>query len=143
MKRAHVAISTVVAALIAGAAFMSRPSPAAQGRSSPETAPSPVERPFGTLREQAATQQDWLRKRLDTFLPALMRKHGVDMWVVPMREYNEDPIFQAVVAPDTFAARRRTIHVFFDKCAAAGTAPLPACVDRIALGGTSQGGVFD
>ena len=35
-----------------------------------------VERPFGTLREQAATQQQWLRKRLDTFLPALMRKYG-------------------------------------------------------------------
>ena len=58
-------------------------------------APAP-ERPFGTLREQAAMQQDWLRKRLDTFLPALMRKHGIDLWVVPMREYNEDPVFSAV-----------------------------------------------
>src|SRR6478736_3406810 len=44
---------------------------------------------------------------------------------------------------DTFAARRRTIYVFFDKCAAAGTAPAPECVERIALGGTSQGGLFD
>ncbi|NBS59819.1 MAG: Xaa-Pro aminopeptidase, partial [Betaproteobacteria bacterium] len=41
-----------------------------------------AERPFGTLREQAAMQQQWLQKRLDTFLPALMRKHGVDLWVV-------------------------------------------------------------
>ena len=31
-------------------------------------------------------QQAWLKKRLDTFLPALMRKHGIDLWVVPMRE---------------------------------------------------------
>jgi hypothetical protein len=38
-----------------------------------------ADRPFGTLREQAALQQAWLRKRLDTFLPALMRTHGVDM----------------------------------------------------------------
>src|SRR5262249_46296146 len=37
----------------------------------------------------------------------------------------------------------RTIYVFFDKCAAAGTPPSPACVERIALGGTSQGGVFE
>src|ERR1700752_3095194 len=76
------------------------------------------DRPFGTLREQAAMQQQWLAKRLDTFLPALMRKHGIDMWVVPMREYNEDPVFPAIAAPETFAARRRTIYVFFDKCAA-------------------------
>jgi Xaa-Pro aminopeptidase len=100
-------------------------------------------RPFGTLREQAAMQQDWLKKRLDTFLPALMRKHGIDMWVVPMREYNEDPVFSAITAPETFAARRRTIYVFFDKCLAANAPAAPACVERIALGGTSQGGVFE
>jgi Xaa-Pro aminopeptidase len=102
-----------------------------------------VDRPFGTLREQAAMQQQWLRKRLDTFLPALMRKYGIDMWVVPMREYNEDPIFLAITSPETFAARRRTIYVFFDTCAAAGTAPTASSVQRIALGGTSQGGVFE
>src|SRR6185503_6350560 len=37
-------------------------------------AESSVRRPFGTLREQAALQQQWLRKRLDTFLPPLMCK---------------------------------------------------------------------
>ena len=105
-------------------------------------AQNPVERPFGTLREQAAMQQDWLQKRLDGFLPGLMRQHGIDLWVVPMREYNEDPVFLAITAPQTFAARRRTIYVFFDKCAAAGTPPAATCVERIALGGSSQGGVF-
>lgn len=105
--------------------------------------PNDVSRPFGTLREQAALQQDWLKKRLETFLPALMRKHAIDFWVAPMREYNEDPIFLAITAPETFAARRRTIYVFFDKCAASGAAPAPACIERLALGGTSQGGVFD
>jgi Xaa-Pro aminopeptidase len=102
-----------------------------------------AERPFGTLREQAALQQQWLKKRLDGFLPALMRKHGIDMWVVPMREYNEDPVFSSITAPETFFARRRTIYVFFDKCAAANTPVTAACIERIALGGTSQGGVFD
>ena len=66
-------------------------------------------RPFGTLQEQAALQQEWLQQRLDTFLPALMRKHDIDMWVIPMREYAEDPVFRALAAPETFAARRRTI----------------------------------
>ena len=101
------------------------------------------ERPFGTLREQAAMQQAWLKQRLDTFLPPLMRKYGIDLWVVPMREYNEDPVFSSIVAPETFAARRRTIYVFFDKCAAAGTPVSATCVERIALGGTTQGGVFE
>jgi hypothetical protein len=105
--------------------------------------PEAPERPFGTLREQAEMQQAWLKKRLDTFLPALMRKHGIDMWVVPMREYNEDPVFRALTAPETFAARRRTIYVFFDRCAASGAAPSASCIERIALGGTSQGGVFE
>ena len=100
-------------------------------------------RPFGTLREQAEMQQRWLKQRLDTILPALLRKHGIDMWVVPMREYNEDPVFSAITAPETFAARRRTIYVFFDACAAGGTPPSVSCVQRIALGGTSQGGVFE
>ena len=102
-------------------------------------------RPFGTMKEQAAFQQAWLVKRLDTFLPALMRKHRVDMWVIPMREYNEDPVFSAITSPTTFAARRRTIYVFFDRCTAGGVEAAPSCnkgIERIALGGTSQGGVF-
>lgn len=113
------------------------------GASASVSAQTPLPRPFGTQREQAAMQQAWLKARLDTFLPALMRKHGVDMWVVSMREYNEDPVFKALVAPETFAARRRTIYVFFDKCAAAGLPLSAACVERIALGGTSQGGLYD
>ena len=105
----------------------------------------PANRPFGTLREQADLQQSWLEKRLKTVLPGLMRKHGVDMWVIPMREYNEDPTFTSLVSPTTFAARRRTIYVFFDKCAADGrTDPGDGtCVERIALGGTSQGGLYE
>ncbi|PYO65356.1 MAG: Xaa-Pro aminopeptidase [Gemmatimonadetes bacterium] len=93
-------------------------------------------RPLGTLREQAAIQQQWLRYRLDSVLPGLMRKHGVSMWVIPMREYNEDPVFWALVSPTTFFARRRTIYVFTDRGADRG-------VERLALGGASQGGVYE
>ncbi len=77
-------------------------------------------RPLGTLREQAAVQQEWLRYRLDSVLPALMRRHGVQLWVVSMREYNEDPVFWSLVSPTTFFARRRTIYVFFDRSAEQG-----------------------
>jgi hypothetical protein len=101
-------------------------------------------RPFGTQREQAELQQRWLKRRMVTVLPSLMRKHGVDMWVMPMREYNEDPTFSSLVSPTTFFARRRTIYVFFDKCAAARTEDPGdgSCIERLALGGSSQGGVY-
>ena len=92
-------------------------------------------RPLGTLRQQADVQQEWLRYRLDSVLPGLMRKHGVQMWVIPMREYNEDPVFWALVSPTTFFARRRTIYVFHDRGPELG-------VERLALGGGTQGGLY-
>ena len=94
------------------------------------------DRPFGTLREQAELQQRWLQERLEVNLPAVMREQGVDMWVVPMREYNEDPVFRALVSATSFAARRRTIYVFFDRGEALG-------VERLALGGGSMGGMYE
>jgi Xaa-Pro aminopeptidase len=98
-------------------------------------------RPFGTLREQAALEQQWLDERMKTVLPSLMKKYGVDMWVVPMREYNEDPVFSSIVSPTTFAARRRTIYLFYDPCAfVRGDCAKP--FERLAMGGTSQGGVY-
>src|SRR5262245_25538046 len=92
-------------------------------------------RPLGTLREQAALRQAWVRWRLDSVLPGLMRRYGVQMWVLPMREYAEDPVFWSIIAPTTFAARRRTIYVFYDRGPERG-------VERLALGGSSQGGLF-
>jgi hypothetical protein len=98
-------------------------------------------RPFGTLREQADLQQRWLDTRMKTVLPALMKKHGVEMWVVPMREYNEDPVFSSIVSPTTMSARRRTIYLFYDPCASM-RADCAKPFERLAMGGTSQGGVF-
>jgi Xaa-Pro aminopeptidase len=87
------------------------------------------------LREQAEIQQQWLKLRLERVLPKLMRKHGVQMWLVICREYNEDPVFFSLVSPTMFAARRRTIYVFFDRGDEKG-------VERLALGGGSQGGLY-
>ncbi len=92
------------------------------------------ERPFGTVQQQERLQQTWLSVRLRRVLPRLMREHGVDMWIVPMREYNEDPVFRALVSPTTMAARRRTIYVFCD----GGEDDF----ERVAIGGTSQGGLY-
>lgn len=96
---------------------------------------SQAPRPLPPMREQAEIQQQWLKLRLDRELPKLMRKHGVQMWLVICREYNEDPVFYSLVSPTVFAARRRTIYVFFDRGEEKG-------VERLALGGGSNGGLY-
>jgi Xaa-Pro aminopeptidase len=100
----------------------------------PESIPARVH-PLPTLRDQAVEQQAWLEARLDRVLPALMTEYGVDMWILSMREYAEDPVFGSITAPTTFAARRRSIYVM--------TRQPDGTVERLALGGTSQGGVFE
>lgn len=92
-------------------------------------------KPVPSLREQAEIQQQWLKLRLERVLPRLMRKHGVAMWLVICREYNEDPVFFSLVSPTVFAARRRTIYVFFDLGSEKG-------IERLALGGGSNGGLY-
>jgi Xaa-Pro aminopeptidase len=87
------------------------------------------------LREQADIQQEWLKLRLERVLPVLMRRHGVQMWLVVCREYNEDPVFFSLVSATQVAARRRTIYVFYDRSEKEG-------VERLALGGGSQGGLY-
>ncbi|HEY0319769.1 MAG TPA: M24 family metallopeptidase [Pyrinomonadaceae bacterium] len=92
-------------------------------------------KPLPSLREQALIQQEWLKARMERVLPALMRKHKVQMWLVICREYNEDPVFFSLVSPTVFAARRRTIYVFYDRGEEKG-------VERLAIGGGSNGGLY-
>ena len=112
---------TLVAALAASAA------------AAPPAAPMPPRLP--PLREQDRIRQEWLKARLERVLPALMRRHGVAMWIVACREYNEDPAFFSLVSPSVMAARRRTILVFHDRGLEEG-------VERLTLGGSSSGGLY-
>jgi hypothetical protein len=111
-----IALALVTGALPAGAAEMPPPLP--------------------DLREQDATLQEWLELRLERVLPSLMRRHGVAMWVVVCREYNEDPVFFSLVSPSTMSARRRTILVFHDRGPEEG-------VERLALGGGGSRGLYE
>ena len=67
------------------------------------------------LREQARVQDAWLGKRLDTVIPMLMRREGVDMWLVIAREYDEDPVIETLLRSTWLRARRRTILLFYDR----------------------------
>lgn len=100
----------------------------------PDVAPARYH-PLPTLREQAVEQQAWLETRLERVLPGLMAEYDVRMWILSMREYAEDPVFWSITSPTTFAARRRSIYVI--------TRRDDGTLERLALGGTSQGGVFE
>ena len=91
--------------------------------------------PLPPVREQAAEMQEWVEARLTRVLPALMEEYDTDMWILSMREYGEDPVFWSMISPTTFAARRRSIYVF--------TMQDDGTVERLALGGSSQGGLFE
>lgn len=87
------------------------------------------------MRERAAVMDSWLAHRLETLVPMLMRREGVDMWIVTAREYNEDPVIETMLPATWLAARRRTILVFFDRGPAAG-------VERLAVARYDIGSSF-
>ncbi len=64
------------------------------------------------LRQRATIRNEWLRSRLDSYLPELMKREGFDMWVVIAREYNEDPVIMSMLPEPLMYARRRTILLF-------------------------------
>ncbi|MCK8490826.1 M24 family metallopeptidase [Spirosoma sp. RP8] len=68
-----------------------------------------------TERERARVVDDILDDRFTNLLPQLMRREGIDMWVIISREYNEDPVLRTMLPSTWLSARRRTIIVFFDQ----------------------------
>ena len=88
------------------------------------------------LRERAALHDRWLKARLDTIVPALMREHGIDMWVLVAREYLEDPVVSTMLNATNLRARRRTILMFFDPGAGRP-------VERLVVSKHGMGDVFE
>jgi Xaa-Pro aminopeptidase len=66
-------------------------------------------------RERARVKNEWLRWRLDNIIPELMRREGIDMWLIINREYNEDPVYMSLMPEPTMNARRTSILIFFDQ----------------------------
>ncbi len=86
------------------------------------TYPDPTQRVL-THREQNALVTPWIKKRFDTLLAGLMTREGIDMWIIPSREYNEDPVFASMSPLTYFASRRRTILVFYNPGGGPSTQP--------------------
>jgi Xaa-Pro aminopeptidase len=66
-------------------------------------------------RERAAVYNEWLRWRLDNLIPELMRREGIDLWLIINREYNEDPVYMSMMPEPTMNARRTSILMFHDR----------------------------
>jgi len=64
------------------------------------------------LREQWEVRDRWLRERLDTVLPALMKRTNTDMWVVITDENNEDPVTKSLLPSRLINARGKMIFAF-------------------------------
>jgi len=72
-------------------------------------------------RDRARVIDEILEDRFTNLLPQLMRREGIDMWIIISREYNEDPVMKTMLPSTWLSARRRTIMVFYD---AGGDKPL-------------------
>lgn len=66
------------------------------------------------MRERADAIDRILDDRVRTVLPGIMRRSGIDMWVLISREYNEDPVLKTFLPATWQSARRRTILLIHD-----------------------------
>ncbi|MGP1283853.1 MAG: M24 family metallopeptidase [Parasphingopyxis sp.] len=96
-----------IAALLTGP--ITAPAALAQERADP---PPPAILP---LEQRAAIEDRWLRERLDTVIPMLLRRDDIDMWIVIGREYHEDPVLESMLPATWLSARRRTVLIFHDR----------------------------
>ena len=63
--------------------------------------------------QRAKVVDELLKERLDSLLPILMDRAGIDMWVLISREYNEDPVLRTMLPATWLNARRRTVLLFY------------------------------
>ncbi len=62
--------------------------------------------------QQIAVREQWLEKRHQMILP-MMRRHGINMWIVVNEEFHDDPLTQYIAPPRPYADNR-DIFVFID-----------------------------
>ncbi|MBU1011886.1 MAG: M24 family metallopeptidase [Bacteroidetes bacterium] len=64
-------------------------------------------------KERSEIRDEMIEDRLVNLLPQLMDRADIDMWIIMSREYNEDPVIRSMLPSKWFAARRRTMLVFY------------------------------
>ncbi|KAL2060952.1 hypothetical protein VTL71DRAFT_9004 [Oculimacula yallundae] len=64
-----------------------------------------------SLRDSARIQDAWTKERIEG-IPRILRKWGVDAWLMTQREYAEDTAFWSLKSATQFSARRRTMNLY-------------------------------
>ena len=65
-----------------------------------------------SYRDRERVMDGWLKLRFEKVLPMVMKRTGIDSWVVACHEYNEDPVLKTLTPCAMFTARRLTILLF-------------------------------
>ena len=67
-----------------------------------------------TKQEQAEVVNDWQEWRIENILPEIMRRAGIDMWLVMNREYMEDPVYFTLVPRPVMYSGGQVVLIFQD-----------------------------
>lgn len=65
-------------------------------------------------REQVDVREQWLMKRLGSLLLPMMKRHGIEMWIVVNEEFHSDPVTEHIVPPIPIVGRR-DLFIFIDQ----------------------------
>jgi len=67
-----------------------------------------------TQLEQMNVREQWLEKRLGGMLLPMMKRHGIEMWIVVNEEFHSDPVTEYIVPPIPMVGRR-DFFIFIDR----------------------------
>ncbi len=79
-----------------------------------QSAPIPSMPKLLDQRQQMDVREQWLMKRLGSLLLPMMKRHGIEMWLVVNEEFNSDPVTEHIVPPIPIVGRR-DIFIFIDQ----------------------------
>ena len=85
-------------------------------------------------RERARITDEWLEWRLENILPDLMRREGIDMWLVISNEPDPGPVYFTLLPATSLFVVRTSILIFHDRGKELG-------VERFS-GGSSMGKLY-
>jgi Xaa-Pro aminopeptidase len=66
-------------------------------------------------RERARIMDEWLKWRLDNILPDLMRREGIDLWLVMSNEPDPGPVYFTLLPATSLYVVRTSILMFHDR----------------------------
>jgi Xaa-Pro aminopeptidase len=71
-------------------------------------------------KRRAEVTNAWQKWRIENLLPSLMRRAGIDMWLVMNREYGEDPVYFTLVPQPIMYSGGQVVLIFHDRGPEAG-----------------------